>query len=758
MRKQLEQAEAHASAWATPRVWSASVGYSVPKPAAFFGRSAPAGIVVVLHLPEAKDEPHPLLGLALTAQHLLKKAVAPAIILLDLAKLVPGGAGAEAAALLDAEGRNGTALSHQFGKPASRVLSKLLGSGMHGVTLLATGGAAQLALKLLGATEARAMQAVGRLVLIHPRLPPACINAQLGPAAAERYAALGSVVLDVVFETAAASERRLPALRHVFPSGAEGVATGSASALLSYALTCETNDGGSLQPLPPFDAEQLDGSGRSLWLSELTLSISPHTKQLDIAIHDAAHIYTDVLASATASDVSATAAATAAMTLASPSTEEVLSERLEVGALILRGSRCVLVRSLSKPPVWRGMRIPSMVARKGEPPHDAAIRAASELCDIDGPAEVVALPAIPPAVVYRPDGRRVWVHALYAARPPPPGPLENQDQSDDEDVYDWYTWPRALAALVDDAASVIALRTLACSLAGAAAAGCLPDKWGGVFGQEWTRMHDAHRVTPREVEDAVSVAPASPTAESGRQRDEYSARVLDLLKTASTADMIECSAAIATATARRYRDDTSGEGGGELARGGKVSLPKFHSLRPLHPARLRKVLDRVARTAVEQGPRGLVLEGLAWLATQSGLQAVVTTGEGGAVAVQPGDPWWACLPRSQWPPGLAEDIAPLWHEPHGDRQTEISIRADEPGALEWLLAGLRGCVLTDTETTLDTRELDDPYAEEWATVLKDLEKQERAEKIAAEVQNAFSRKLSLGGASARLCTPCTRVF
>ena len=38
----------------------------------------------------------------------------------------------------------------------------------------------------------------------------------------------------------------------------------------------------------------------------------------------------------------------------------------------------------------------------------------------------------------------VYAHALYAARPPPPGALEDADLTDDDDLYDWYTWPRAI--------------------------------------------------------------------------------------------------------------------------------------------------------------------------------------------------------------------------------------------------------------------------------------------------------------------------
>ena len=31
------------------------------------------------------------------------------------------------------------------------------------------------------------------------------------------------------------------------------------------------------------------------------------------------------------------------------------------------------------------------------------------------------------------------------------------------------------------------------------------------------------------------------------------------------------------------------------------------------------------------------------------------------------------MDKADWPPGLEEAIAPLWHEPYGDRQNEIVV-------------------------------------------------------------------------------------
>lgn len=118
---------------------------------------------------------------------------------------------------------------------------------------------------------------------------------------------------------------------------------------------------------------------------------------------------------------------------------------------------------------------------------DAATRSVSELCDIDGPNEIVHLQHIPPIMIYGTAERSVLLHLFCAKAPPPPGPLEEADIEDDEDYYDWYTFPRALKAL-PDLASRLALQTAGHSLNGAATANRVPFKWrkfeGGVFGQE----------------------------------------------------------------------------------------------------------------------------------------------------------------------------------------------------------------------------------------------------------------------------------
>jgi len=193
-----------------------------------------------------------------------------------------------------------------------------------------------------------------------------------------------------------------------------------------------------------------------------------------------------------------------------------------VGTLILRGNRCVLVRSLASPPLWKGMAFPTVALRPGETDMEGAYRAAAENCDIADEwrhSELESLPAVPPAALHLGDEwpitRHALIYALYAARPPPPGPLEDADLTDEDDTYDWYTWPRAVHALRHDAHALATLRTLACALAAAVHAGRLVPKWGGYFGQEWLGTPSpASLALPLPPRHATGATPAEPPTET----------------------------------------------------------------------------------------------------------------------------------------------------------------------------------------------------------------------------------------------------
>ena len=242
-------------------------------------------------------------------------------------------------------------------------------------------------------------------------------------------------------------------------------ATITTAAAASTAIACS-----SAQEAAAFD-------GRSIWFSRINFEVEKRSKQIQQLATDLTQL---VLRGSnqmpTASNIiakSSAASTTGAAVAAAP-------QEVQVGCLLLRGNHCVLARSLDFE--WEGMRIPTVVKEAGESPKEAAVRAIEELCDVDGD-EFVLLPEICPVFLY-PEQRGVrgiLVYLAYALSPPPPGPVSEEE--DPDDLYDWYTLERATARL--DPGGVAALRTISCALAAGAAAGRVPVKWGGVFGQEW---------------------------------------------------------------------------------------------------------------------------------------------------------------------------------------------------------------------------------------------------------------------------------
>ena len=79
------------------------------------------------------------------------------------------------------------------------------------------------------------------------------------------------------------------------------------------------------------------------------------------------------------------------------------------------------------------------------------------------------------------------------------------------------------------------------------------------------------------------------------------------------------------------------------------------------------------------------------------------------------------MARDKWPPGLAHDIAPLWHEPHGDRQTELVGCVRDEATRRWVEERLRGVLLTEEEMAQGSEawveQMSDPYAEAWEQTL-----------------------------------------
>mmetsp|Transcript_14503 Transcript_14503/g.31819 ORF Transcript_14503/g.31819 Transcript_14503/m.31819 type:complete len:1079 (-) Transcript_14503:43-3279(-) len=356
-----------------------------------------------------------------------------------------------------------------FGKSLLRLVQRL---GLEDVTLAAEGELCPVLLKILENAGGPALSA--DVWLIRPVLSARFVNNVLAPMGNGNGKAGGRRSrVHAVFDDEASRDRRLGMIRHAFPEGEARVLSdglprgvGGDGDILMRVFGDASADGG--EP-GEYDPDSCDEVGRKLFLSEVKVEMDRHSKQYERTSEDV----TDALVRVV-EDVSGNGEAL-------PSDVDWTKCETHVGALVLRGNRCLLARSLQG--LWKGMRIPSVVAAEGESDHDAAARAVVEHTGVDAD-EVRELPLLSTVNVYGPNGRNIVLRLVpvYAVSPPPDGPLENQDMEDDETSYDWYTLANAERRL--DERSVAGLRSISLSLVEAANVGLLPNRWGGVFGQE----------------------------------------------------------------------------------------------------------------------------------------------------------------------------------------------------------------------------------------------------------------------------------
>lgn len=360
-------------------------------------------------------------------------------------------------------------LTKGFGKAIFRLLQRMF---LRNITLAASGDLCAFVLKLHKALQQYDPALVSEVWLIQPQLPAKFINTHL--VATTRNGTKQSAAPRLQLVVDSANQSRVEMLRHFSPIGATMVVKEpNKKHHFWQEAAMRENQTVNAKDLvdPPYDPDYFNQVGKSLFMSLMTVEMNRHTKQYERNCQDITARLTEIVLPTKEKE------STMDISLIDWSTCE-----RHVGALVLRGNRCVLVRSLAG--AWTGMRIPSVALRPDESPHEAAIRAVVEFTEVEK-TEVKILPHLLPVPIYAPHGRPRLVHLypLYATEPPPDGPLEEADMEDDETPYDWYTYPNAIKKL--DPPSVVALQAMSFALVQAANVGLVPAKWGGVFGQEF---------------------------------------------------------------------------------------------------------------------------------------------------------------------------------------------------------------------------------------------------------------------------------
>lgn len=426
-------------------------------------------VVVLKHQGnESHAEHHPLYFLAGEAQELLLKNRTyqeRSILVVDLTT-----------AATDTEGPSGLEkektekeLVKGFGKTLLKLLERLC---LLGATFVAHQDGCPLLLKLVRALSPEVCSAIW---LLHPTLTPKFVNSYFVTTELGVGRTVATPKLHVVFESELARDRRLDLLRHFYPQGSNQIQAGYIRPGLAISSFLGRNSSGKSEEGPFYNPEYFCEMGKSLFFSSLKVEMSKYTKQYERSAQDITAELSQVgdYKEATSSPIT------------NPTDLDWSTAERQIGALVVRGNRCVLVRSLMG--AWEGMKIPSLVPTAEETAHSTAIRSVVHFLEVDA-TEVEILPDVPPVEIFTQQKAskpvRIQLWAFYATSPPPDGPLEDADMEDDEDPYDWYTFRRAAQKLAHDPRTIAGLQIMALTLIERANVGLIPCKWGGVFGQE----------------------------------------------------------------------------------------------------------------------------------------------------------------------------------------------------------------------------------------------------------------------------------
>ncbi len=409
-----------------------------------------------------KDGQHPNFSLAGMSQELLLKQKdmrVGTIICIDLKDMFESEPCYEEALAKEIEEVD---LTKGFGKKIMRLLQRML---LQNVIVASQKSFCAMLIKLYKAIYFIDPYLISELWLLHPEISTKFVNTHLVSNDNE-IQNFKSTKVTLILEKE--KNNRVGVLRYFFPK-LEKLVVSTPNNWFSIIVSSKD----SPVPPEPYDPEYINNLGERLFMSHMKVEMNRFSKQYERNCENTTAHLMEITSDLPGEEI-----------MNVTSLDWSTCER-HIGALVLRGNRCILARSLEKE--WEGMRIPSVPKIPDESPHDAAIRAIVELAEVDA-SEVHILTNIFPVAIYAPDGRPILVelYPLYANNPPPDTPLEDTDFEDEDDLYDWYTFPNAMNRV--DVASRAALRVTALNLIQAAHAGLLPVKWGGVFGQELNQL------------------------------------------------------------------------------------------------------------------------------------------------------------------------------------------------------------------------------------------------------------------------------
>lgn len=156
-----------------------------------------------------------------------------------------------------------------------------------------------------------------------------------------------------------------------------------------------------------------------------------------------------------------------------------------------------------------------------------------------------------------------------------------------------------------------------------------------------------------------------------------------------------------------------------------ISSITFRAWIPFHPDRLHKTLESMLAKRNAPYDTSVILraKGFVWLANRPQFQGNFSLA-GNHYSLLPGNPWWAEIAKESWPENLEAAIAPLWREPHGDRQQELVLIGQSLDR-QAIVENLETCLLNVDEMGLGpegwekfVQRTGDPFRDAWDRALE----------------------------------------